>query len=133
MNSTPHNALTRTQQLLALSALAALMAWPVTSFAQTGTTTAAPNAAVTVATVATDSAPATDAGMTNGEVKKINLDTGKVTIKHGPIAHMDMPGMTMVFTAKDKNLLANLKPGDKIKFMVVDENRKMMVTDIQAQ
>jgi len=69
--------------------------------------------------------------MTEGEVKKVDIDAGKVTIKHGPIKHMDMPGMTMVFTAKDKALLTNMKPGDKIKFMVVNEGGKMVVTDIQ--
>jgi Cu/Ag efflux protein CusF len=42
------------------------------------------------------------ASMTEGEVKKVDIEAGKVTIKHGPIKHMDMPGMTMVFTAKDK-------------------------------
>jgi Cu/Ag efflux protein CusF len=40
--------------------------------------------------------------------------------------------MTMVFTAKDKGLLANVKPGDKIQFMVVNEGGKMVVTEIQA-
>jgi Cu/Ag efflux protein CusF len=65
--------------------------------------------------------------MTEGEVKKVDIDVGKVTIKH-----MDMPGMTMVFTAKDKGLLANVKPGDKIQFMVVNEGGKMVVTEIQA-
>jgi Cu/Ag efflux protein CusF len=42
-----------------------------------------------------------------------------------------MPGMTMVFTAKDKAVLANVKPGDKVKFMVVHEGGKMLVTSIQ--
>jgi len=70
--------------------------------------------------------------MTEGEVKKVDIDVGKVTIKHGPIKHMDMPGMTMVFTAKDKGLLANVKPGDKIQFMVVNEGGKMVVTAIRA-
>ena len=74
----------------------------------------------------------TAVSMTEGEVKKVDLDVGKVTIKHGPIKHMDMPGMTMVFTAKDKGLLANVKPGDKIQFMVVNEGGKMVVTEIQA-
>jgi Cu(I)/Ag(I) efflux system protein CusF len=69
--------------------------------------------------------------LTDGEVKKIDLDTGKVTIKHGEIKHMDMPGMTMVFTAKDKSLLTSIKPGEKIKFMVINEGGKMIVTDIQ--
>jgi len=61
----------------------------------------------------------------------VDLDNGKVTIKHGDIKHLDMPGMTMVFTAKDKGLLSNLKPGDKVKFMVVNEGGKMVVTDIR--
>jgi Cu/Ag efflux protein CusF len=39
--------------------------------------------------------------------------------------------MTMVFTAKDKRLLSNVKPGDKVNFMVVSEAGKMVVTDIQ--
>ena len=71
------------------------------------------------------------AAMTDGDVRKVDQDAGKVTIKHGDIKHMDMPGMTMVFTAKDKSLLANVKPGDKVKFMVVNEGGKMVVTDIQ--
>ena len=71
------------------------------------------------------------ASMTDGEIKKVDQANGKVTIKHGEIKHMDMPGMTMVFTAKDKSLLSNVKPGDKVKFMVVNEGGKMVVTDIQ--
>jgi len=42
-----------------------------------------------------------------------------------------MPGMTMVFTVRDKGQLTNLKPGDKVKFMVIQEGGKMIVTDIQ--
>ena len=71
------------------------------------------------------------ASMTDGEIRKVDRETGKVTIKHGDIRHMDMPGMTMVFTAKEKGLLTSLKPGDKVKFMVVNEGGKMVVTDIQ--
>ncbi|WP_295542315.1 copper-binding protein [uncultured Pseudacidovorax sp.] len=71
------------------------------------------------------------ASMTDGEIRKIDLEAGKVTIRHGEIKHMDMPGMTMVFTAKDKALLSNIKAGDKVKFMVVYEDGKIVVTDIQ--
>jgi len=39
--------------------------------------------------------------------------------------------MTMVFSVKDKSLLTNLKPGDKIRFMVVADGGKMVITDIQ--
>lgn len=70
-------------------------------------------------------------GMTDGEVRKIDKEAGKITIKHGEIKHMDMPGMTMVFTAKDKAMLSSVKAGDKVKFMVVNEGGKMVLTDIQ--
>lgn len=70
--------------------------------------------------------------MTDGEVRKVDLATGKVTLKHGEIKHMDMPGMTMVFTAKDKALLTGLKVGDKVKFMAENANGQMLVTGIEA-
>jgi Cu/Ag efflux protein CusF len=69
--------------------------------------------------------------MTDGEVRKIDKDTGKITIKHGEIKHMDMPGMTMVFVAKDKALLEKATVGGKIRFMATNENGQMTVTDIQ--
>lgn len=69
--------------------------------------------------------------LTDGVVKKIDKELGKITIKHGEIKHMDMPGMTMVFFAKDKALLDKVQPGEKVRFMVAYENGKMTVTDIQ--
>lgn len=73
----------------------------------------------------------TSASMTDGEVRKIDKDAGKITIKHGDIKHLEMPGMTMVFIAKDKALLDKAQVGDKIRFMVVSENGKMVVTAIE--
>lgn len=70
--------------------------------------------------------------MTDGEIRKVDLVNGKVTLKHGDIKHMDMPSMTMVFTAKDKVLLTGLKVGDKIKFMAEKTNGQMWVTFIEA-
>ena len=71
------------------------------------------------------------ASMTDGEVRKIDKDAGKITIKHGDIKHLEMPGMTMVFTAKDKALLDKTQVGDKIRFMVINEDGKMVVTAIE--
>ncbi|ART56284.1 copper-binding protein [Acidovorax carolinensis] len=70
-------------------------------------------------------------GMTDGEVRKIDKDAGKITIKHGEIKHMEMPGMTMVFVVKDKALLDKTAIGAKIQFMVMSESGQMVVTDIQ--
>jgi Cu(I)/Ag(I) efflux system periplasmic protein CusF len=54
--------------------------------------------------------------LTEGEVRKVNPATGKITLKHGEIRNLDMPPMTMVFTASDKALLKDLKAGDKVRF-----------------
>ena len=87
----------------------------------------------TMAQVAADAAKSSTAAasMTDGEVRKIDKDTSKITIKHGEIKHLEMPGMTMVFNAKDKALLDKVQVGDKVSFMVVSEGGKMVVTAIE--
>lgn len=79
---------------------------------------------------ATDQAAAAD--LTDGEIRKIDKETKKITIKHGEIKSLDMPPMTMVFQVKDPAMLDKVKTGDKIKFRVVQEDGKMVVTAIQA-
>jgi Cu(I)/Ag(I) efflux system periplasmic protein CusF len=73
------------------------------------------------------------ADLTAGEVRKIDKDAKKITIKHGEIKHLDMPPMTMVFQVKDAALLDKFKPSDKINFMVEkDAAGAFVVTDIRA-
>ncbi len=69
--------------------------------------------------------------VTEGEVRKVNLDTGKVTIQHGDIRNLGMPAMTMAFPVKTASLLDNLEAGDKIKFKVLKENGKLVITELQ--
>ena len=66
-----------------------------------------------------------------GEVKRIDPDSGKVTLKHGEIKNLEMPGMTMVFQVKDPSLLKNLKAGDKVRFAADRVNGAITVTEIQ--
>ncbi len=54
--------------------------------------------------------------MIDGEVRKVDMDTKKLTIKHGPMPSLDMPAMTMVFQVKDPAMLDKVKAGDKIRF-----------------
>lgn len=110
------------KKILMISAVSMGMAWPVLSSAQAMTEHNKAGMSGTGAAM-----------MTDGEVKKVDAAAGKVTLKHGDIKHLDMPGMTMVFTAKDKSLLSNIKPGDKVKFMVINEGGKMLLTDIQSE
>lgn len=74
---------------------------------------------------------AADAAMTDGEIRKIDKDQGKLTVKHGPIRNLDMPGMTMVFGVKDRSLLDHIKIGDKVRFTAIQESGRLLITDIQ--
>lgn len=60
------------------------------------------------------------AALADGEVRKVDKAAGKITIKHGPIKNLDMPPMTMAYPVKNKAMLDQLKPGDKIKFEASD-------------
>ena len=75
-------------------------------------------------------APALD--MTDGEIRKVDKDTKKITIKHGEIKSLDMPGMTMLFLVKDPAMLDMVKPGDKVKFRAEKAGGSIMVTEIQV-
>ena len=79
---------------------------------------------------ATAAAGAT-ADMTDAEVRKIDMEAGKVTLTHAEIKSLDMPGMTMVFVVKDKAMLEKLKAGDKVKFRAINDAGKFTVTEIQ--
>jgi Cu/Ag efflux protein CusF len=67
-----------------------------------------------------------------GEVRKVDRENQKITIKHGEIKSFDMPPMTMVFTVKDPVLLDAAKPGDKVRFGVAREDGKFVVTAIEV-
>ena len=69
---------------------------------------------------------------TEGEVRKVDKEQGKVTIKHGPIVNLDMPGMTMVFRVADPKMLDALKPGDKVKFAADNVNGVLTITAIEV-
>jgi Cu(I)/Ag(I) efflux system periplasmic protein CusF len=83
-----------------------------------GTATAAPAKAAT-------------AEMTEGEVRKIDKDGKRITLRHAPIKNLDMPSMTMVFVAADPSLLDRVKVGDKVRFTATNPGGKLTVTDIQ--
>ena len=77
-------------------------------------------------------APVETVVMTSGEVKKIDKETHKITIKHGEITNLDMPAMTMVFQAGDAALLERVKPGDEIKFAAEKTKSGYGVTAIEV-
>jgi len=70
--------------------------------------------------------------MIDAEIKKIDKDARKITLKHGPIKHLDMPAMTMVFQLKDGVMPADLKVGDKVKVAVEQTKSGYLVSTIEA-
>jgi Cu(I)/Ag(I) efflux system protein CusF len=103
--------------------LAAASVVAVTAHAQAGGTNATNSQPVAASSIA----PATD-----GVVRKVDKEQGKLTLKHGRIENLDMPGMTMVFNVADPKLLEGLKEGDKVKFVANNVNGALTVTAIQA-
>ena len=72
------------------------------------------------------------AELSEGEIRKIDQAAGKITLAHGEIKSIDMPPMTMVFTVKNPALFDALKKGDKVRFSVVREDGKFVLTEIVA-
>ena len=77
-------------------------------------------------------AAASSGDMADGEVRKIDKDAGKLTLKHGEIKNLDMPPVTMVFQVKDAALLDKVKAGDKVKFRAEKTAGGLVVTAIEA-
>ena len=67
-----------------------------------------------------------------GEIRKIDKEAGKITLKHGPIANLDMPGMTMIFRVAEPAMLDKVKVGDKIRFAADKVDGAFTVTAIEA-
>lgn len=72
-----------------------------------------------------------DADMTNAEVRKVDKEAKKVTLKHEAIKNLDMPGMTMVFQVKDAAMLDKVKAGDKVKFKVISDGGAYVITALE--
>jgi len=79
-----------------------------------------------------DSTLETPSDMARGEIRKVDLDNKKITIKHGEIKNLGMPSMTMVFQVKDDALLGKVKAGDKVRFTAEKVGGAFVVTGIQA-
>lgn len=68
----------------------------------------------------------------SGEIKRVNMDTKKITIAHGPLKAFDMPAMTMAFPVKDPALLGTVKQGDKVRFALEKEGEDLVITRVES-
>lgn len=82
-----------------------------------------------------DAAPpaAAQAGaLVEAEVRRVDKDAGKVTLKHGPIPNLDMPDMTMVFRVADPAMLDRIKAGDRVRFSADKVGGQYTVTRMES-
>lgn len=79
-----------------------------------------------VATIST----AQDEASARGEVRRLDLTKGTVTIKHGAISDLNLPAMTLVYEAAPE-LLQGIEPGDQVRFKVRHENNKYEVIELK--
>ena len=68
----------------------------------------------------------------DAEVRKVDREAARLTLKHGEIKSLDMPPMTMVFRVQDKAWLERLNVGDRIRFQARKVDGQYTVTAIQA-
>ena len=65
------------------------------------------------------------------EVKKLDVTTGRITLRHDDIPNLEMPGMTMVFRLADPKLAAGVKAGDTVRVAI--EKVKGQLTVIRLE
>lgn len=88
----------------------------------------------TIAALLAAAAPAlalADKHLSEAEVRKVDKEARKITLKHGEIRNLEMPPMTMVFQVKDAAVLEKVKPGDKVRFTAEKVNGAYTVTSIE--
>ncbi len=66
----------------------------------------------------------------DAEVRAVDRDNGKLTLKHGPIPRYEMAAMTMAFRVADPALLSGLAAGDRVRFTLDKVNGRLVVVRI---
>jgi Cu(I)/Ag(I) efflux system protein CusF len=88
-------------------------------------------AAAAVLAAASSFAALAQTPMVAGTIEKLDIEQGKLTIKHGKIPNLNMDEMTMIFRAQDPAMLKAVKPGDRIRFSADRVNGQITVTKIE--
>ncbi|MGF6602165.1 Cu/Ag efflux protein CusF [Paraburkholderia sp. GAS448] len=85
--------------------------------------------------MSTPSAPKTSSNtaLTDAQVKKVDPETGMVTLKHGALDNVGMPPMTMAFKAKDAAIVKQVHEGNKVKVRVENVNGTLTIVKLEKQ
>ena len=68
---------------------------------------------------------------TKGEIRRIDIDNKKITIRHQEIKSLDMPEMSMVFQVENAALLQGYGVNERIEFVAEMKDKKYFVKEIR--
>lgn len=75
---------------------------------------------------------AMSSALSQGMVRKVDKAQGKLTLRHGPLANLDMPAMTMIFRVSEPAWLDQVKSGDNVRFRAEMMDGHLTVTQIEV-
>lgn len=70
--------------------------------------------------------------LAEGEVRRVDKEAKKITLRHGPLPALDMPAHTMVFQVRDPAMLEQVKPGDQVRFEAEKASGVFFITRIEV-
>lgn len=78
-------------------------------------------------------ASSANAALTDAVVRHVDASSGMITLKHGALANVGMPAMTMAFKAKDAAMLGEVKEGDNVKVRVENVGGTLTIVKLAKQ
>jgi len=67
----------------------------------------------------------------HAEIRRIDAENGKITLKHEALTQFNMGAMTMVFRVEDPSLLTSFSVGDKVRFVPAKKNGQFVVQSME--
>lgn len=67
-----------------------------------------------------------------GVVTAVNTAAGTITVRHGPIAALRWPAMTMAFPVQSPSLLTGVTVGARVRFTLVNHEGHPMISEIHV-
>ncbi len=68
---------------------------------------------------------------TKGEIRRVDIENKKVTIKHEEIKSLDMAPMSMVFNVDTSDMLKGINAGDQVEFIAEQRGTKLFAKQLK--
>ena len=68
---------------------------------------------------------------TKGEIRRVDIENKKVTIKHEEIKSLDMTPMSMVFNVDAPAMLRDIATGDQVEFVAEQRGTKLFAKQLK--